>query len=747
MQDEIAKDSSRKCLFLLVWGAGATVFFSSACLMMLELVAGRTVSRHFGSSLYTWTSVIGVTLAGMTIGNYTGGRLADFLPARKTIGWMLGVCSGVCVLAVALNNLVGEWTFLWRFGLTIRVLGHTATVLFLPAALIGAVIPVAVKNALQPNREGQTLGRMYALGAAGSILGTFLAGFWLIGTIGTANTLWLIAGAMLLGAVIYLPKSFLMWAYAGGVAFLITAGTTSAGWAERIGTAMALRQTKSPDILYEAESQYSYIAVLQMTKQPDERQFMLDNMKNHSRMIMGDFRDLRLFYTKVYCAATRMIARGKEKLNVLSIGGGGYVFPRYILDVWPGSRVDVAEIDPAVTKAATRAFGLPENTSIRTINLDGRNYVEELLERKRRGEQIPQYDFVYMDAFSNMSVPFQLVTRQFNDKVFDILAEDGVYIVNLIDMYESGLFLASYVETLKMTFPYVYVVTSKSPEYIPANFIMIAGKAPVTIENMYIEPILKGAPLKVFDDNDMSALEKKSDGTILDDDYVPVENFMAPVVHRVSAAEIASQYIAQAEILNARGEWEKAVSKYRLAIQTCPPWSSNSYKIIWRIQVDHGKLNDAADTLRSAIAQAEAKIITLDLSTIHYQLGILLKKLGDSAEASKHFARAIELLKEELAARINPTFTLWCLGQVEGVRGNIQEATSYYRQALELDPNKIENHSSVAEALAFQGQYEEAIQQLNESVKYMLGQGRTSDAEKLKEMLMQLEAEKSKKQN
>ena len=245
-------------------------------------------------------------------------------------------------------------------------------------------------------------------------------------------------------------------------------------------------------MLYETESQYGYVAVHQLSKQPDERQFVQDNLKSHSQIIMGKIRDLRFFYARVYGAVTRRAAAGKEKLHTLSIGGGGYVFPRYILDLWPGSSVDVAEIDPAVTEAAMQAFGLPRDTPIRTINLDGRNYVDELLEKKRRGEQIPQYDFIYMDAFNDLSVPFQLVTRQFNEKIFDILAADGVYLTNIIDMREGGKVVTSFVETIKKTFPYIYVVTRQSDYNLPANFIVIASKRPVNLENINNEENLAG---------------------------------------------------------------------------------------------------------------------------------------------------------------------------------------------------------------------------------------------------------------
>jgi len=53
------------------------VFISSTCMMVLELVAGRIIAPYVGVSLYTWTSVIGVVLAGMSLGNYLGGKLAD----------------------------------------------------------------------------------------------------------------------------------------------------------------------------------------------------------------------------------------------------------------------------------------------------------------------------------------------------------------------------------------------------------------------------------------------------------------------------------------------------------------------------------------------------------------------------------------------------------------------------------------------------------------------------------------------
>ncbi len=712
--------------------------------MMLELAAGRLAARQFGASLYTWTSVIGVTLAGLTIGAYLGGRIADLSPTRRTISQLFGACSAACVLAVFLNNIVGQWSFLWRLEIAPRVFAQVTIVFLLPAMLMGTVIPVAVRMALTPNRQGHVVGRMYALGSAGSIIGTFLAGFWLIAALGTINTLWLVAGVMLAMAVICTPKSPAVYAYAFAIVFLITVATASAGWAQQLGSAMRLRQPRSPGILYETDSQYCYIVVRQITKQPDERQFTEDNLKNHSRLIMGNIRDLRLFYFKVYGAVTRRLAPNKTKLSTLSIGGGGYVFPRYILDVWPGSRVDVVEIDPAVTQAAKQAFGLSQDSPIRTITLDGRNYVDELLEKKRQGENIPQYDFVYMDAFNDMAVPFQLTTRQFNEKISDIMAADGVYVVNLIDLSQNGRFLGSYIKTIRRTFPNVYAVKRPTPGDLPTNFIVIAAKQPLNLEGLNNEKHLTGIPIEILDGNDLASLGQKPAATILEDDHAPVENLMAPVVRIAAAVEMAVKYRRQAEYLDSAGKWQKAVEKCRMAVDSCPDWSGKAYYLMGKILAKHGQLAQAADALNSSLSQTDANQDRVTAASLHYNIGVIFDKLGQTEKASGHLISADRLLRDELLDNEEHAELFWYLGSVQTTIGNMDEATRYFEQAVNKDPNEILYHSSAVQTLARQGQYDQAIQQAKQGIDYMLSKGRKDDAEQLKELMRRLEIENRK---
>jgi hypothetical protein len=67
-------------------GCNLIVFVSSVCVMVLELTASRLIAKHVGSSLYTWTSVIGVVLAGITVGNFVGGWMADRFDREKILG-------------------------------------------------------------------------------------------------------------------------------------------------------------------------------------------------------------------------------------------------------------------------------------------------------------------------------------------------------------------------------------------------------------------------------------------------------------------------------------------------------------------------------------------------------------------------------------------------------------------------------------------------------------------------------------
>jgi predicted membrane-bound spermidine synthase len=159
-------------------------------------VAGRILAPFVGVSLYTWTSIIGVVLAGISIGAYLGGLIADRYPRPATLGWLLFLsCLGAFSIS-PLTNLIGSSEF--QTSLMVRILLITSFIFFVPSCLLGMISPVVVKLTLNNlQKTGNIVGKIYAFSTLGSILGTFATGFFLISWMGT-RTILLTQGILLI---------------------------------------------------------------------------------------------------------------------------------------------------------------------------------------------------------------------------------------------------------------------------------------------------------------------------------------------------------------------------------------------------------------------------------------------------------------------------------------------------------------------------------------------------------------------
>ena len=737
---------SKSRSFVSILIPSATVFISSFCIMVLELVASRLIARHLGSSLYTWTAVIGVVLTGITIGNYLGGRIADRFQAKKALAVLFAVSSVACILVVILNNMVGEWVWLWHFSWPARTFTHVSLVFLLPSVLLGTISPVVAKMALdQGLATGRTVGTIYAWGAAGSIAGTFAAGFYLIATMGTIAIIWMVGGVLLLMAILYWTRFWPLYVWAAVFAGALTMGMAPAEWAESTGCLLALREKPNPKILYQDESQYCYIAVKRLSEQPDKRAFMQDKLM-HSEIIMGNILDLQYSYEQIHAAVTHLLSRDKNKLSVLVIGGGGYVFPRYVEKAWPGSRVDVAEIDPAVTEAAMQAFGLERDTTINTFAIDARNYINQLLEKKRKGEEIPQYDFIYEDALNDYSIPYQLTTKEVNDKIAQILTDSGAYMIELIDIYNSGLFLGATVNTLDKTFPYVYVISEDEPRSTRNTFVIIAVKREINLENLGSEEQTRNLDLWILSNSDMEELRQKARGMVLTDNYAPVENLLAPVVRRSAVELLSAKFRDQAQELKRQGKRDESIAKYQELIELDPRMSILAYNEIGMLRAQQGRLNEAVEALRKAIEYNEQTEFKINIASVHHNLGLLLKKLGQSEESGEHSRKAMEEFQRELTKNPKSLKTVIQFGNVLAETGDFNQATKYFQQAVDLNPYDIANHLTLSKALELQGRYDEAISALKKASGFMSHIGQKEDVAKLKKHLEFVEFRKSKQE-
>src|SRR3712207_7347509 len=86
--------------------AGALVFVTSAAVLVLEILASRLLAPYVGVSLETYTGIIGVVLAGISLGTWLGGRAADRLDPRTLLGPLLVAGGGLALLIVPLVSLI-----------------------------------------------------------------------------------------------------------------------------------------------------------------------------------------------------------------------------------------------------------------------------------------------------------------------------------------------------------------------------------------------------------------------------------------------------------------------------------------------------------------------------------------------------------------------------------------------------------------------------------------------------------------
>ena len=441
------------------------VFVSGAVLMSLEMLGSRFLAPQYGNSIVVWASLISVFLAGLSLGYWIGGLLADRLPTLR------GVAGVLTAAGAAIMTIPSVAPLLFRIAPESPREGAlvSAMVLFLlPTILLGSVSPYAIRiEAAERERLGRSAGQLYAVSTIGSIFGTIITAFWLIPFSGVSR---LTVG---LGVVLLCLALFIMLRSGRRLARLTAVTAASAIAVISIGVflAEALASRSAPTdmtrTIVEKDTLYQHMIV---TDREGVRVLRLDHLIQTASAI-GNPRDGRLSYTS-YLHLPMVLDPGAR--DVLFIGLGGGTLVTQFLHDYPQTRIDVAELDPDVVAVARRYFGVPENgPRLRVFAEDGRRF----LQRSDR-----KYDVIVVDAFHRDFVPFHLTTREFFTLCRDRLNPRGMVAMNIIGAY-GGTRLSSIVgsvyQTTGLIFPERYLFADHLRQ-LPSprserNCILIAG--------------------------------------------------------------------------------------------------------------------------------------------------------------------------------------------------------------------------------------------------------------------------------
>ncbi len=671
----------------------ATVFLTGAGIMTVELVASRLIARYLGSSLYTWTGVLGVILAGMSLGNYLGGRMADAakdLPRRIAAMFFAGAAA--CLAILWLNAWAGASTWLMGRSWPVRILLHMAWAFLLPATVLGTISPMVAKLAIERAAQtGRAIGTLYAWNAVGSIAGTFLTGFYLTAWLGSVRIVACMALLLAVLGFLYAlaarpPRRGAAAGAAAGLAVFLGAfllavlpGTGVAA----VATALQLRDRAiEPNAVYFAETQYQILTVTAEEGNPRHRAFYQDKLR-HSEADLADLGDLKYPYMRIYDALVNLrLGKNDRPVRLLLLGGGGYVFPNFLYRARPGSELVVVEIDPGVTRAAQAAFGLPADAPIEIHHMDARNYVADAVRRNRAAPgSVPPFDVVVCDSVSDYSVPYQLATKEFMEQVRELLKPEGLYVMNLIDAYDVGAFMNAIAQTFATVFPWRGAI-SAVPALGPRNTTVFVGaNQPLDLADIGAWTTRPGvfAGLALTEAN-FSDLQARNGACLLIDDWAPVENLLAPVVKtdRIGLLQAALQSGIRAAD---RQDYPRAVRFFRKALEVAP----NNEDALADLAHAQALAGDAAGAL-----DAYAAVIQLypgNVDARNRAAMILLKRARDENRPG-YLAAALEQWSASL--EINPAQpdVLNNLGAVAMQEGQTDKAVGYWRQALEYAPGE-----------------------------------------------------------
>lgn len=502
-----------------------TEFFSGMSVMAVELGASRLMAPYFSSSQIVWTIIIGTIMIAMALGNIYGGRSADKNPdPDKLYGRII-----IAALWIALIPVVGKYIILLISGLLIFTINSNFLVIagfvacmiifVFPLFLLGTVTPSLVKFTVDNlDDNGKLVGNLNASNTIGSIIGTFVPTFISIPAVGTSITFLIFAGILLLLSIVYfvsgtknflkarkLPISIIIFL----VCVLLGHSNSFAFW--------------QSDLVYEGESIYNY---LQVYEQPGEVVLSTNVLFGVQSVYKKEQGLTGMYYDYAMAAPYMTGINEKDEISILILGNGTGTYATQCRRYFDNVKIEGVEIDDKITELALKYFEFPKDIKVTTY--DGRAYLNAIEET---------YDVIMVDAYQDITIPFQMSSVEFFTLVKDHLKSDGVMVVNMnMRGSKEGNINQYLADTIGNVFSEVYTVDVTSS----LNRELFASNNPKMIDvfktNFEKEdsPVLQYLLNRI--DNNLVKYEKGN--FLMTDDKAPVELLGMQVIDEIIQDEV-----------------------------------------------------------------------------------------------------------------------------------------------------------------------------------------------------------------
>lgn len=500
-----------------------TEFFAGMSVMAVELGASRLLAPYFSSSQIVWTIIIGTIMIAMALGNIYGGKSADKSPnPDKLYGRILIAAVWIALIPVAGKYIVLGISALLIFTvnnnfLIIAAFCACMVIFVFPLFLLGTVTPSLAKYSVSSlDDSGRTVGTLGAFNTIGSIIGTFVPTFVTIPAVGTSITFLIFAGILIVLSVIYFVSSRVGYkkVIISGVIFVACCvfghGDSFAFWQK--------------DLTYEGESIYNYLQVSEDDKQVSLSTNVLFGVQS---VYMKDDTLTGLYYDYAMAAPLMVPDKNSDSMEVLILGMGTGTYATQCRKYFGDMNIEGVEIDEKITKLSRKYFALPDDINVTTY--DGRAFLNAS-DRK--------YDVIMVDAYQDITIPFQMSSVEFFRLVKSHLNENGVMVVNMNmrgnDDGDINQYLA---DTISSVFGNVYTVevdNSTNRELFASDNNDMMGVLNDNISGIK-DADLRFMMNKVRD----NSIAYNAGKLIMTDDNAPVELLGMKVIDKIIRDEVA----------------------------------------------------------------------------------------------------------------------------------------------------------------------------------------------------------------
>ncbi len=383
-------------------------FIEGAVVMVAELCGAKLLAPIFGSSLYVWASVMGITLGALAIGYFYGGWLSDKvkLPQKKLAQILYLAAVFVLLMPFLSNYVIPRISYL---PFLVGVVFSTLALLFLPVFFLGATSPLFIL--IQTNSTtsaGKASGTVYAVSTLGGIFATFLCGFYLIPIMGLTVCL-LFFGCLLFVVTAVVFKNF------KPLHLFILASVLY------LNLQFTLSQTK---VIYKTDSILGHLEVKTIfIKNADSIKLLTINnivqteMNVNTKTSVSEYItliDTLLTHVDTASATTQFNTKKKQAL-VLGLGGGLVAN----LLIKKNYAVDGIEFDERIIYAANNFFYLDKN--INAICADARYFLNHCNKK---------YDLVVVDVFKAEEQPSHVLTLESLMQLKNNLNKNAIVLIN-----------------------------------------------------------------------------------------------------------------------------------------------------------------------------------------------------------------------------------------------------------------------------------------------------------------------------